>query len=79
MTAVPCLTPRHEEVTALVAEGLLDKQIAFRLGCSERTVKAHVLAARRRVRVRTRTALALWHIARASDAERARLFALVPA
>jgi FixJ family two-component response regulator len=35
------LTQREREVFALVAAGLLNKQIAFKLGTSERTVKAH--------------------------------------
>jgi FixJ family two-component response regulator len=35
------LTPREHEVFALVVRGKLNKQIAFALGTSERTVKAH--------------------------------------
>lgn len=35
------LTPREREVCALLVQGLLNKQIAFDLGMSERTVKAH--------------------------------------
>ena len=35
------LTPREREVFALVARGMLNKQIAAELGTSERTVKAH--------------------------------------
>jgi FixJ family two-component response regulator len=35
------LTRREREVFALVAAGLLNKQIAFKLGTSERTIKAH--------------------------------------
>ena len=35
------LTPREREVFALVVAGLLNKQVAARLGASERTIKAH--------------------------------------
>jgi FixJ family two-component response regulator len=35
------LTPREREVFPLVAEGLLNKQIAAQLGASEKTIKVH--------------------------------------
>jgi FixJ family two-component response regulator len=35
------LTPREREVMALVVQGLLNKQIAFALGASEKTIKIH--------------------------------------
>jgi FixJ family two-component response regulator len=35
------LTPREREVMALVVRGLLNKQIAHKLGTVERTIKAH--------------------------------------
>jgi FixJ family two-component response regulator len=35
------LTPREREVMGLVVSGLLNKQVAFELGISEITVKAH--------------------------------------
>lgn len=35
------LTPREKEVVVLVAEGLMNKQIAGRMGLSEETVKIH--------------------------------------
>lgn len=35
------LTPREQEVCQLVATGLLNKQIAYRLGVTEKTVKVH--------------------------------------
>ena len=38
---VSALTPREAEVFALVVRGRLNKQIAYDLGTSERTVKAH--------------------------------------
>ena len=39
--AYESLTPRERQVIVLVAPGLLNKQIAFELGISEPTVKAH--------------------------------------
>jgi len=38
---VQMLTPRETEVFALVVTGMLNKQIAFELGVSEKTVKVH--------------------------------------
>jgi FixJ family two-component response regulator len=35
------LTPREREVMALVATGMLNKQIAYELGTVEKTVKVH--------------------------------------
>jgi len=35
------LTPREQEVTSLVISGLLNKQVGYKLGISEITVKAH--------------------------------------
>lgn len=40
-TCYAALTPREREVMALVASGLLNKQVGFELGISEVTVKAH--------------------------------------
>jgi FixJ family two-component response regulator len=38
---IKMLTPREMEVFALVVTGMLNKQIAFELGISEKTVKVH--------------------------------------
>jgi DNA-binding NarL/FixJ family response regulator len=38
---VASLTPRETEVFALVVAGKLNKQIAYELGTTERTIKAH--------------------------------------
>ena len=45
------LTPRERQVFALVARGLLNKQIAGELGRSERTVKAHRANVMRKLKV----------------------------
>ena len=49
------LTEQQSRVLALLAEGLLNKQIADRLTIQERTVKAHVTAIFEKLRVRNRT------------------------
>jgi DNA-binding NarL/FixJ family response regulator len=54
------LTPREVEVLVLVREGLANKQIARRLGISERTVKAHLTSCFQRIGVSDRTQAALW-------------------
>jgi DNA-binding NarL/FixJ family response regulator len=54
------LTPRESEVLALVRDGLANKQIARRLGISERTVKAHLTSTFQRIGVVDRTQAALW-------------------
>jgi len=59
-TAAADLTPRETEVLELVRQGLANKQIARRLGISERTVKAHLTSAFQRIGVVDRTQAALW-------------------
>lgn len=49
------LSPQQLRVLGLVAEGLLNKQIADRLDIQERTVKAHMSAVFERLGVRNRT------------------------
>ena len=50
---VATLTPREREVFALVVRGKLNKQIAYELGTSERTIKAHRHAAMEKLKVRS--------------------------
>jgi DNA-binding NarL/FixJ family response regulator len=57
---MPDLTPREREVLALVREGLANKQIARRLGITERTVKAHLTSIFQRTGAADRTQAALW-------------------
>lgn len=54
------LSPRERDVLRLVVAGLLNKQIAQRLGITERTVKAHLTSAYQRIGVADRTQAALW-------------------
>lgn len=54
------LTPRQIEVALLISEkGLLNKQIAFELGVSEATIKAHVGAILGKLKLNSRTQLAI--------------------
>jgi DNA-binding NarL/FixJ family response regulator len=54
------LSGREAEVLGLVAQGLANKQIARRLGITERTVKVHLGSVFRRLGVSDRTSAALW-------------------
>jgi len=47
------LTPREAEVMEGVVEGLLNKQIAFQLGSSEKTVKVHRARVMHKMRARS--------------------------
>lgn len=49
------LTPQQVRVLMMLSEGLLNKQIAFHLGVSEATVKAHVSAILQKLGVESRT------------------------
>ena len=49
------LTPQQYKVLQMFAEGLLNKQIAYDLGVSEATIKAHATAIFRKLGVRNRT------------------------
>jgi DNA-binding NarL/FixJ family response regulator len=49
------LTPQQVRVLMMLSEGLLNKQIAYRLGVSEATVKAHVSAILQKLGVESRT------------------------
>jgi RNA polymerase sigma factor (sigma-70 family) len=50
---VAALTPREREVFSLIIRGKLNKQIAFDLGTSERTVKAHRHAVMEKLKVQS--------------------------
>lgn len=54
------LTKRELEVLRLVGQGLANKQIARRLGITERTVKAHLTSVFQRLGVTDRVQAALW-------------------
>ena len=52
---IKTLTPQQFRVLMMVAEGLLNKQIAYTLEVSEATIKAHVTAIFRKLGVQNRT------------------------
>jgi DNA-binding NarL/FixJ family response regulator len=54
------LTAREREVLTLVVQGMANKQIARRLGISEKTVKGHLTNLFQRIGVADRTQAALW-------------------
>jgi DNA-binding NarL/FixJ family response regulator len=53
--AMSSLTPHQFRVLMMLGEGLLNKQIAYQLGVSEATIKAHVTAILRKLDVTNRT------------------------
>lgn len=53
------LTPQQFRVLMMVADGLLNKQIAYELAVSEATVKAHMTAIMRKLGIFSRTQAAL--------------------
>ena len=55
MTRMATLTPQQVRVLMMLSEGLLNKQIAYQLGVSEATVKAHVSAILQKLGVDSRT------------------------
>lgn len=57
MKLVDSLTPREREVLELIAQGLLTKQIAARLGTAERTIRVHRDRLMHKMQVRSATSL----------------------
>jgi DNA-binding NarL/FixJ family response regulator len=55
MSRMATLTPQQVRVLMMLSEGLLNKQIAYQLGVSEATVKAHVSAILQKLAVESRT------------------------
>jgi DNA-binding NarL/FixJ family response regulator len=52
---IATLTPQQMRVLMMLSEGLLNKQIAYALGVSEATIKAHVSAILQKLGVESRT------------------------
>jgi len=49
------LTPRETEILGYIAQGYFNKQIAFKLGISEQTIKNHVTSILRKLNANART------------------------
>ena len=52
---IQTLTPQQARVLGMLAQGLLNKQIAYELNVSEATIKAHVSAVLQKLGVDSRT------------------------
>jgi DNA-binding CsgD family transcriptional regulator len=61
------LSPREDEVAALIALALSNRQIAERLVLSERTVETHVRSILAKLGYSTRTEIATWSLRRAAS------------
>jgi pimeloyl-ACP methyl ester carboxylesterase/DNA-binding CsgD family transcriptional regulator len=57
------LTARQSEVAALVADGLTNRQLAERLGITERSAESHLERIRLRLGFRSRAQVAAWYVA----------------
>ena len=74
-SAVDELTPRERDVVVLIAEGGTNRQIASRLGVTERTARTHVSNILAKLGLTSRTQAAMWAVhhglveARRSSAE----------
>jgi len=59
----PVLTPRQNEVAALVAKGWSNREIADELVITERSAESHVERIRARLGFRSRAQIAAWYVA----------------
>lgn len=61
-SAVEELTPRERDVVVLIAEGGTNRQIATRLGVTERTARTHVSNILTKLGLASRTQAAMWAV-----------------
>jgi len=64
-TAPLDLTPREEQVVALIADGLTSYEIGRELGMCKRTVDAHAEHVRKKLGLHSRAQIAAWAIRQA--------------
>lgn len=73
MTIDPDLTQRQREVAALVAGGHTDKQIAARLGVTDRNIRVHIASVAYLLGIpggrNTRVLIARWYYRRFPNSE----------
>lgn len=62
------LTPRQEEVAALISRGCTNREIAARLGIDERSAEGHAERIRVRLGFRSRSQIASWYAGRSDPA-----------
>jgi len=58
----PVLTPRQREIVQLIAEGKINKQVAYTLDISVKTVETHRAAAMHKLKLRTTAELVLYAV-----------------
>jgi DNA-binding CsgD family transcriptional regulator len=56
------LTAREKEILSLLSSGLINRQIASRLGISPHTVKSHIYNIYKKINVTNRQQASLWFI-----------------
>jgi two-component system nitrate/nitrite response regulator NarL len=67
--AAPLLSPREQVILRCITEGASNKSIARRMDITEATVKTHVKAILRKIRVKNRTQAAIWGIQNGSHGQ----------
>ena len=60
--SAPVLTEREREIVALLADGLRNRQIAERLGITERTTESHLEHVRGKLGMHSRSEIAVWAV-----------------
>lgn len=67
MMRIPKLSPRQEQIAALVAQGKSNKEIALELKLTYSTIDSHMCSIFRKLGCVNRTVLALWAVQRRGE------------